>query len=182
MDNPNIGKTRTAEPYASKTASFYRNKSGHVNGVKPASPAAANNTRARPQPGHAAAGKTATGRATAAKPFPASASATNTANLGNPAHQSSINPASMNQLGSPVGSNTANLTGAFPATRRRSSTSFKIALFSLLTSLLGLSVIFALQVEMKGAGAYLYLLVTVSAFVYIVATMVYVLHSTRRHR
>lgn len=77
---------------------------------------------------------------------------------------------------------TANVIPGGLRLRPSSSRSFKVALFSLLLSLIGLSVIFAMQVEMKGAGAYLYLLVTVSAFVYIVATMVYVIMSTRRSK
>lgn len=161
MDNPNIGKPRAAQPYASKTASFYNNQSAGAAGVQPVAPAKPVQGRARPAPAKASLSQTASLSSTAGN--------SNSANMTHPG----INSAALN---------TANLTGAFPPPRRRSSTSFKIALFSLLTSLVGLSVIFAMQVEMKGAGAYLYLLVTLSAFVYIVATMFYVVMSTRSNR
>jgi len=112
----------------------------------------------------------------------------------NVAVNKSTNPGVNGVAGAGVGSQTAPVdtsqvlrnTGSFQGSPKRqrpaASRAFKLALFSLLLSLIGLGVIFALQVEMKGAGAYLYLMVTVSAFIYIVATMVYVFLSTRKSR
>jgi len=146
---PNSGKPRGAQPFTSKTASFYQKSS-----AQPTVPAGAPGTAAGPAPGTAVPNAN---RASNSGQF--------TPNLGST---------------SPLSAQSATLTGRFTPRRATSSRSFKIALISLLVSLIGLSFIFAMQVEMKGAGAYLYLMVTVSAFVYIVATMVYVVTSARR--
>lgn len=141
MENPKPGKSSNAQPFTSKTASFYQNQAKQ-NATIPPIP----NRQGNMPP----VNETASVKAQVAE----SVAMTQTANV---------------------------MPGGLRL-RPSSSRSFKVALVSLLLSLIGLSVIFAMQVEMKGAGAYLYLLVTVSAFVYIVATMIYVVMSTRRSK
>jgi len=140
QEKPKAGKIRGAQPYTSKTASFYQNQTSQSATIPPTSA----QSRANAQSNNSAV----------ANP-PLSATST-----------------------LPPNSHIA--AGAMGKPKATSTRSFKVALVSLFISLIGLSFIFAMQVEMKGAGAYLYLMVTVSAFVYIVATMFYVVLSTRR--
>ena len=151
--NSSSQKARAAHPYTSKTASFYRNQA-QAQGAPSANAAVSKSTNPGVNGVNGVNGVAGAGVGSQTAPVDTSQ----------------------------VLRNTGSFQGLPKRQRPAASRAFKLALFSLLLSLIGLGVIFALQVEMKGAGAYLYLMVTVSAFIYIVATMVYVFLSTRKSR
>ncbi|MFV2056509.1 MAG: hypothetical protein ACC707_08565 [Thiohalomonadales bacterium] len=61
------------------------------------------------------------------------------------------------------------------------SRTLNCVIVSLLVSLTTLGVIVGMKVEMKGPGAYLYLLAIVGAVIYIVSTVIFVLLSARQN-